>query len=104
MHARKRFVIGLALIDLGVLILGWFTWCVRSDFSYSWTSPIGKFVKGIFARVDFGDLFLTVAVTVLVSAGVFFCVDALVWSRHQHKPGDRPPPPPSPPEETGTRD
>ncbi len=91
MNPRKRFVLGLALVDLGILVLGWFTWCAGKNFSYSWSSPGEKFLKDIFARVDYGGLFLTLVVALLISAGVFFCVDALVWRRHAGSP-----PPPSP--------
>ena len=81
MDSRTRFRLGLLLLNVGVLLVAWVTWCKRSTFSYSWTSPSEKFWKGLTHEHDLGLCFLTALVGAVVSTGAFYCVDALVWSK-----------------------
>jgi len=79
MKKRQRFVLSLALVNLAVLLLAWNTWCERPITSYSWSTGWERFWNRQIASHDLGTFAVTTVIALLVSAGIFFCVDAFVW-------------------------
>ncbi len=78
---RLHFKRGLLLIDAGVLLIGWNTWCWKSSSSYFWNNPIDQAWGKMTAGLEVDTLGLTVVVLLLFTAGLLSCFDAFFKQR-----------------------
>ncbi len=80
MSSRRRFISGLVLVDLTVLLVAWNTWCAESSSSYSWSSPVERMWNGLIAGHDVGTFAWTALALFLFTAGLVRIVDAFAWT------------------------
>ena len=80
MNSRRRFISGLVLIDLGILLVACKTWCAASSRTYSWSGPLERVWKDLTVGIDVGTLAWTALALALFTAGLVRIVDAFAWT------------------------
>ncbi len=83
MSARTRFKAGLVLLNIGLLITAWSTWCAETTYAYSGTAGWDYFWSGVAAKHDLGAFALTawVALRPLWSMGQSSVEPAVIMRR-----------------------